>query len=145
MAVIFFWLTKSLSFKLLLTMQTKQFFLCWLLTVSLFQPPQMFQYTMSTVSQGKYPRNKGKCSIFRSSPVSLWFYLICCFHFSASKINVLSTLVKSMKSTWVNRVLTLEPFSWTLNCAFTTVSVPRVQWHQLLNLKTSHCICMFDV
>lgn len=30
------------------------------------QPPQMFQYTMSTVSQGKYPRNKGSVVAQRS-------------------------------------------------------------------------------
>lgn len=59
---IFTWNCNRILFAVFLFTLKPQF-LCSPVHLFVFQPPQMYQYTMSTVGQGKYPRAKGNCSV----------------------------------------------------------------------------------
>lgn len=57
-------------------MNTNSFSIKCLIFVSQsLQPPPMYQYTMSTINQGKYPRTKGKCIINLLTVVFCWNWI----------------------------------------------------------------------
>lgn len=105
---------------------------CLIFVSQSLQPPPMYQYTMSTINQGKYPRTKGKCiiNLFTVSFVEIGFtdnILFCHVNdFHLLRLSSSSTLWSWNCSS--PNVASCSISCWCSSCSFTVCSVlPSIQ------------------
>lgn len=92
------------------------------------QPPPMYQYSMSTINQGKYPRTKGKCTLNLFKCLFLFVFSINIFlsFFPLNRLSSSSTLWPWNCST--PNVASRCISCWRSSCSVTICSVlPSIQ------------------